>query len=192
MPRLLFVFACILPLGAAAFAIACGGNGSGGNATATSQLQATGTSVATAPSASATPGLDIRSEDLTKQPGLKDYLSSTGGQVTPSSIIYADLTGDQVDEAIVPVSSGGEGGHIALFVYGYQPAGLTELLRVAAKTRLAAAVASGALQVTEASGAPGDPLCCPSALTKTTYRWDGTKLVVAKQETVAGTPGQKT
>jgi len=31
---------------------------------------------------------------------------------------------------------------------------------------------------------PEDPLCCPSLLRKTTFRWDGTRLQVEREEKV--------
>jgi hypothetical protein len=87
------------------------------------------------------------------------------------------VTGDGAEDAIVPISSGGEGGNIALFVYGFGPTGLAELLRKTTDTSLTASIVEGQLEVTEASYAVGDPLCCPSDLVTTTYVWDGTSLV---------------
>jgi len=185
MPRQLLVFACLLSFAAVAFAVGCKDNDYGGSATATQVLDTPTTEPA------ATPAPDIRQQDLTQQPGLQAFLSSSGGQVDPQSIIYADVTGDRVDDAVVPVSSGGEGGNIALLVYGYQPSGIEELLHYTPDMRLQASVEDGRLTVTEPVSAPGDPLCCPSELKKTTYRWDGAKLVVAEERTVPATPGQK-
>lgn len=189
MPRHLLVLASLLSLAAAAFAMACSSNDNGGNATATSTLEAT--AVATVPADTPTPSPDIRQDDLAQQPGLQDYLSASGGEVTPNSILYADVTGDRVDDAIVPVSSGGEGGNIALFVYGYQPSGLVELLRVQPEIRLQAVVDNGRLVVTEPVFAPGDPLGFPSQIKVTTYEWNGTALAVVDQETKPSGEEQK-
>ena len=185
MPRHQLVFACLLSLAAVAFGMGCKANDNGGSATATQVLQPTATEPA------ATAGPDIRQQDLTQQAGLHAFLTSSGGTANRDSIIYADVTGDHVDDAVVPVSSGGEGGNIALFVYGYQPSGIEELLHYVPDTRLQASVEGGRLTITEPVSAPGDPLCCPSELKQTTYSWDGAKLVVAGEQTVPATPGQK-
>lgn len=187
MPRHLLVLASLLSLGAAAFAMACSSNDNGGNATATSTLEST----ATVPSETPTPAPDIRQDDLTQQPGLQEFLSASGGEVTPNSILYADVTGDHVNDAIVPISSGGEGGNVALFVYGYQPSGIAELLRVQPEIRLQAVVDNGQLVVSEPVFGPGDPLGFPSQIKVTTYEWNGTALAVAKEETKPSGEEQK-
>ena len=136
-------------------------------------------------SATATASPDIRQQDLTEQPGLREFLNSAGGEVMPDAITYADLTGDGSEEVVVPVSSGGEGGDIAVFVFGYGAAGLQELLRVLPENRsLRAEAIDDTLTITEPVFAPGDPLGRPSELRKTTYEWNGSALVVASQETV--------
>ena len=191
MPRHLLVFACLLSLSTAALVMGCNDGENGGNATATETLEMTATAVATVPPETATPVAAIRREDLTQQPGLREFLSASGGQVDPQSIIYADITGDQEADAIVPVSSGGEGGNIALFIYSYQPSGIEQLLQYTPEMRLQPSVEDGQLTITEPVSAPGDPLCCPSELKKTTYRWDGSKLVVTEERTVPAAGGQK-
>lgn len=188
MPGHLLVLASLV-LATTVFTMACSADDNGGNATATSTLEAT--AVATMPSDTPTPSPDIHQDDLTQQSGLQDYLSTSGGEVTPNSILYADVTGDRVDDAIVPISSGGEGGNIALFVYGYQPSGLVELLRVQPEIRLQAVVDDGQLIVTEPVYGPGDPFGFPSQLAVTTYGWNGTALAVVDQETKPSDGGQK-
>jgi hypothetical protein len=187
MPRHLLVFACLLSLAAAAFVMGCSSGDYGGNATVTETLQTTATAVVTVPAETATPAPDIRQEDLTQQSGLREFLSSSGGQVNTGSIIYADLTGDGADEAVVPIASGGEGASIAVFVFGFRPGGLEELLRVAPKSgSLKENIVDGQLTLTEPTYAASDPFCCPSQLEITTYRWDGSHFVVANQRTEQG------
>jgi hypothetical protein len=187
MPRQLLVVACLLTLLTGAVLLGCKGEKTGADATATVMPE---TPTPTAPaSGTATPA--IAGEDLTQQPGLRDFLSTSGAQVDPQAIIYADLTGDGEAEAIVPVSSGGEGGNIALFVYSLQPSGIEQVLDYKPDMRLQVAIDGGKLTVTEPVSAPGDPLCCPSELKITTYSWDGSQLAVSDQRTVAGTPGAK-
>ncbi len=182
MPRHLVVLACVLSLGASGLLLACGDDENGGSATATRTLEPTATLAPTVPAATPTPGPDIRQDDLTLQPGLQEYLTTSGGVVTDDSISYADVTGDGVEDAVIPISSGGEGGNIAVIVYSYQPAGLTELLRVTTQTSLTVGLVDGGILVTEASYAPGDPFCCPTDLKTTTYRWNGSALVPEEQE----------
>lgn len=126
-----------------------------------------------------TPVREIRTIDLTQQMELGGFLTSSGGVVEPEAIIYADLTEDGIDDAIVPVSSGGEGGDIAVFVYGFTEDGLTLLLQDGGRIRVA--LEGGQLAVTKPDFAPGDALCCPSQLRQTLYRWDGSALVVDKE-----------
>ena len=181
MPRRAFAVLTLL----AALTLGCGG-GAGGDGTPTAAP--TATAVATEPPAgTATPALDIRQEDLSQQPGLGDFLAGSGGEVAANSITYVDLTGDGVEEAVVPVSSGGEGGNIAVFVFGYRPGGLEELLRVVPESgSVRESIMDGRLTLTEPVYGPGDPLCCPSQLQTTTYRWDGSQLVVADERTEPG------
>ena len=166
-----------------AFAASCDGDEDG--ATPTGSPAATEEPTLTPMPATATAPPDIRQQDLTAQPGLREFLNSAGGEVVAEAIIYVDLTGEGAEEAVVPVSSGGEGGDIAVFVFGYGPTGLQELLRVLPENRsLRADVIDDTLTVTEPVFGPGDPLGRPSELRKTTYEWNGTALVVGSQETV--------
>jgi hypothetical protein len=159
---------------------ACDENGgAGGESTASPGPTAMETEVADTPVAG-----DIRQEDLTAQPGLAQLLDS-GGEVVPDSITYVDLSEDGIEDAVVPVSSGGEGGNIALFVYGYGPSGIDEFLRVdPASGSIKENIVGGTLTTTEPVYQPDDPLCCPSELLTTTYRWDGSQLVIDERETV--------
>jgi hypothetical protein len=146
---------------------------------------------ATAAPADATAAPDIRQEDLTAQPNLRAFLDASNGEVDPERIEYADLTEDGVDEAVVPVGSGGEGGDIGVFVYGYTADGLSALLSVVTENQsIAAEVEGTSLKLTEPVYGEGDPLCCPSAFRLTTYAWDGSALAVEETQTVEGTPSK--
>ena len=191
MLRHLLVLACSLSLATAAFAMACSGGNDGGNATATSTTEATATAPPTPVPETPTPAPDIRLQDLTQQAGVRDFLTASGGEATAESILYADVTDDGVEEAILPIGSGGESGNIALLVYGYQPSGLTELLRVVPEIRLQAVVDAGQLIVTEPVFGPNDPIRFPSQLRVTTYEWDGSALAIVDQVTTSSGEDQK-
>ncbi|MCH8901168.1 MAG: hypothetical protein IIC88_02605 [Chloroflexi bacterium] len=142
------------------------------------------TATATPVPATATPVPDIQDEDLTQHPALQDLIAS-GGEVDASRIIYVDLTEDGVDDAVVPISSGGTGGDLAVVVLGYGPDGLGELLRALPReTRsIRATVQGGQLVTTEGVYGPNDALCCPSQILTKWYAWDGSELAIDRQET---------
>lgn len=172
----------LVAIALAALAAGCGG-GADGEATPTGSATAT-------VEMTATPPPDIRAEDLTQQPALRGFLASAGGEVDPSRVIYVDLTEDGVEEAVVPVSSGGEGGDLAVFVFGYRAGRLRELLRALPEgsRSIAVDVEAGQLVTTQGVYGPGDPLCCPSQLLRQYYRWDGSALVVEREEQEAAGP----
>jgi hypothetical protein len=129
--------------------------------------------------ATAAPGPDIEEVDFSQVPAVKDVLEESGGRLLPEEIIFADLTGDGAEEAVVPISSGGTGGNVAYAVFGYQRGDLEEILVVKPEAgRVMVAVEDGVLVETQPVYAPEDPLCCPSQLRHTYYRWDGRELVV--------------
>jgi hypothetical protein len=136
------------------------------------------------PTATAEAAPDISGVDFSQVPAVESLLADSGGRLLPEQIIFADLTGDGVDEAVVPISSGGTGGDIAYAVFTDRGGHLEELLQVKPEAgRVAAAVEDGVLVETQPVYAPEDPLCCPSQLRRTYYRWDGADLVVDHQET---------
>ena len=163
----------------AALAAGCNGGDTDGDATSTEVP--TGSS----DSATATTPVDIRQVDLPSQPAVAEFLATRGGAVDTDRVIYADLTGDGNDEAVVPVSSGGEGGDIAVFVIGYVDGKLEELLLAQpAETSMTAAIENGQLVTTEGVFAPGDPFGVPSQVLNRYYAWDGEALVVEREEQV--------
>jgi len=174
------ILARLLLVSLAALVVACDDGGAGGEPTAEPLPGTAEEATATVPPNGVT---GIRQADLMTQPGIVDFLSTSGGAI--DAIVYLDLTEDGAEEAVLPISSGGEGGDIAVFVYGYQDGRLTELLRVLPDDNsLRAETADGTLTIVQPVFAEGDPLCCPSELRRTVYQWDGTELSVASDETV--------
>jgi hypothetical protein len=95
-----------------------------------------------------------------------------GGFVDPS-ILFADLTGEGKQDAVVLVHSGGSAGHIALYVFS---AGNGRDLRVVYRNqrlyRGEASINPGpSLVYVLPSWKAGDELCCPSEYRETTLEW---------------------
>ncbi len=137
--------------------------------------------------ATRTPAPDIRQQDLTDQAGLQEFLVS-GGSVEAEAIIYADLTDDGVEEAVLPIASGGTAGNIAMLVFGYGPGGLRELLREvppaeAIGGHIGARLELGQLVLSWPIYGPDDANCCPTGGRRDRYyRWDGDALVLEREE----------
>jgi hypothetical protein len=114
--------------------------------------------------------------------------------VDPRSVVYADLTADGRDEAIVPVSSGGTLGNVAYLVFtlraGSPQAVLTRTLDRSNAGGFGIEVQDGKLVETVGEFGPEDPLCCPSVVRRTYFRWDGSRLQVESEERVT-TPSKK-
>lgn len=143
------------------------------------------------PTATVVASPDIEGVDFSQVPAVEDLLAEGGGRLLPEQIIFADLTGDGAEEAVVPISSGGSGGNVAYAVFGYRGGDLEELLVVRPEAgRVTVSVEDGALVETQPVYAPEDPLCCPSELRHTYYRWDGSELVV-DYETTEKVPSAK-
>jgi hypothetical protein len=132
----------------------------------------------------------IRQLDLPAAPATQTLLLQlASGAVDEAAIIYADLTGDLREEAVVPVTSQGTLGNIAYIVLrldaGKTEPILTRTLDRFARSGLKMSVQDGILL--ESAGVYGndDPLCCPSLLRVTSFRWDGALLQVEREERVA-------
>ena len=177
----------IVALSAIAAALAGCGGGGGGSKTATPARSPSGSTTALATSgATAAPSLGIRTLDLSKVADVRSVAASTGGQFLQTSVIYADLTGDGVDEAVVPISSGGTLGDVAFLVLALAGEGTRTLLNetpAGGSGGLAVSVVDGQVVMTQPIYGPDDPQCCPGALRKTTYAWDGATFAVQSVKT---------
>jgi hypothetical protein len=105
-----------------------------------------------------------------------------GGEIDRREVVYADLTEDGRDEAIVPVSSGGTLGNLGYVVLTMRSGAPAALLTVVRDRNtvggVTLALEEGRLVKTIGRYGPEDPMCCPSVLVKTTYYWDGKSLQV--------------
>ncbi len=133
----------------------------------------------------------IRSVDLQNLAPVKTLLTDTGGRFAQSDVLYADLTGDGADEAVVPVSSGGTLGDVAFIVLTMSGADTKVVLREYPRDAhgLAVAVVDGKLIETQPVPGPDDPECCPGMLRKTTYAWNGAALAVESVKTEVNPEG---
>jgi hypothetical protein len=107
------------------------------------------------------------------------------GNVDQRAVIYADLTGDLKEEAVVPITSGGSLGNIAYVVFRLDSGAPTPILtRTVDRTTpsgIKMSVEDGTLMETAGVYGNEDPLCCPSELRKTTFHWDGSRLQVERE-----------
>jgi hypothetical protein len=105
---------------------------------------------------------------------VKDLLTTRQGFVD-RSVTFRDLTGDEREDAIVRVQSGGADGAIALYVFstdtGVRNSGLKVVFRSQELRRAQTRVRDGVLRYRSARPQPGDELCCPSAASETRLRW---------------------
>ena len=143
------------------------------------------------PDAAAIRGFDFGQNDQTQA-----MISQLGsGGVEPQAILYADLTGDQREEAIVPVTSQGTLGNVGYLVFtmdsGKPKVILTRTIDRTSASGLQMSIQDGALVETRGVYGSDDPLCCPSQLRVTTFQWDGSQLQVEKEELQQQDPGPK-
>jgi hypothetical protein len=113
-----------------------------------------------------------------------------GGFVS-REILFADLTGEGKDDAVVTVDSGGAAGVVAVYVFS---AGTRSNLQIVYRNqRLYRAMArinpGPALVYSLPQWKGGDALCCPSSYRETELKWSSERkrFGVAKRRTV--TPG---
>lgn len=178
----------------ALFGAACGGGGSSSShSTSTAASAATGTPGTSAtPGSAATASSAIRNLDLEHSAPVQQLIKDTGGQFVPSQVLYGDLTGDGVEEAVVPISSGGTMGDIAYVVLTPSGDGVAVLPLEKGDTvagGVAVDIVDGKLVDTRPEYGPTDPECCPSMLHKTTYSWNGTKFVIASSQSIPNPNG---
>lgn len=162
-----------------ALAVGCGESNKGEEPAATSQR------VTASPAATPSPLPDIRTLDLSKQPDVQDLAQRLGGEVAPEEIVYADLTGDGRDEAVVPISSGGTQGDLGFVVLGYQDGGLKALLTEAPKNvSVRVEIRNGQLVESLPLYSEGDLPGFPSQLKNIYYAWRGDHFVVDREEVI--------
>lgn len=142
------------------------------------------------PTATAVPGTltSVRGIDF-RDPALLGPIVNHfgGGEVAPERVVYTDLTGDRVEEAVAIVESGGTADDLGAAAFDLQQ-GRPRLLgyidrggRV--EVRLAGPVAA-LINVREGVYAPGDPLCCPARLRETVYQWSGERFAVVTEQVI--------
>ncbi|MFL5893579.1 MAG: hypothetical protein ACJ76Z_00535 [Thermoleophilaceae bacterium] len=95
------------------------------------------------------------------------------GGFVDRTVLFADLTGEGKEDAIVLVDSGGSAGHIALYIFS---SGTGKDLQIVYRNqrlyRAAATINPGpSLAYTVPLYNGGDELCCPSAYRESTLRW---------------------
>lgn len=121
--------------------------------------------------------------DAIRAVDLNSLFTGELGAVSTRELSYADLTGDGLEEAIVPLDSKGSAADVAIAVYGYDEAGLLRPLLLHQGQHLAFKVEQGKLVITEPLYGPKDPNCCPSGSTVMTYAWNGRALVLQSKHT---------
>ncbi|TAK59302.1 MAG: hypothetical protein EPO22_10390 [Dehalococcoidia bacterium] len=179
-------FAALALIVLAALAFAACRSSSTSDPTPTTGHNTAPSSVSTAtPGATPTPSQAIRMLDLKNSPPVQKVIAESGGQFVQSEVIYADLTDDGQEDAVVPISSGGTLGDIAFVVLGATGGNTRTLVSEYPKDGrgLAVVVFGDKLVVTEAVPGPDDPECCPSQLRKTIYGWNGVTLAIESVST---------
>ncbi|MBX3010106.1 MAG: LysM peptidoglycan-binding domain-containing protein [Caldilineaceae bacterium] len=151
-----------------------------------------------------TPNTAIRSTDwesvITSDPALTHELidgrlyvtvigasSEVSGHPLTSVVVYGDFDDDCVEEAALPLDSGGTAGSIGYLVYRAS-APTPHLIASGNGYKLSLRGAAQRLVVTMALYAGWEPNCCPSGFTHTTYRLVGDVLTLVTR-TTEGIPG---
>lgn len=181
-------FPAVTLLVLAVLVTACKGGG-GDDATPTSSA-GTPDATASASPEPRTPSSEIRGLDLEGTDAVQALLDATGGAYVQDSVLYADLTDDGAEEAVVPVSSGGTLGDVAFVVLALGDDDIEALLTVTADGGMGVSVSvdGGKVITVEPAPGPDDPECCPSQLFRRVYAWDGSALKL-ESGSVVDNPG---
>jgi hypothetical protein len=106
---------------------------------------------------------------------IKGLLRSGGGFVD-RGVVFRDLTGDDRDDAVVRVQSGGVSGAVAVYVFSTanrKGGRLRVIFRAQNLLRASTRVSKGVLSYRTSRYGPDDELCCPARLTQSTLEWSG-------------------
>jgi hypothetical protein len=135
--------------------------------------------------AAVSPAAPTRSQEFFRKEILADRGTSDaivdllrqGGGFVAKKVTFADLTGDDRQDAIVRVHSGGAAGVVALFVFSTHGQDEGAQLRVLYRRQTLVGAAArirkdGLLSFTSSVYADGDEVCCPSETTTTVLEWD--------------------
>ncbi len=122
---------------------------------------------------------------------IKQLLASRDAFVD-KQVKFRDLTGDDKEDAVVPVQTGGAAGAIALYVFSTDTGKRNSTLKVVFRSqeleRAETRIRDGVLRYRTARPAPGDELCCPSAFAESRLRWRDAKHRFEVTERRAVTP----
>jgi hypothetical protein len=112
--------------------------------------------------------------DTSTSKEIKDLLRTRQGFVD-RTVTFRDLTGDDRQDAVVRVQSGGADGALAVYVFstdtGERDSGLEVVFRSQELRRAQTRVRDGVLRYRSARPQPGDEVCCPTAVAETRLRW---------------------
>jgi hypothetical protein len=104
---------------------------------------------------------------------IKTLLRSGGGFVD-KGVVFRDVTGDERDDALVRVHSGGAAGVVAVYVFSTanrKGGKLRAIFRSQSLMRASTRVLKGVVSYRTSRYEPGDELCCPSRITQSTLAW---------------------
>jgi hypothetical protein len=163
------ILAAAMVISLALSTAACGGGSDDDAPTATLAP------VETSEPTTALPSDAIRSLNLDDAASVQEFASEIGGTYVQANVLYADVTGDEVEDAIVPLSSDGSLGDVGFIVVTLEGEGdVVEALRYDAREfGVSARIEDGKLVAVEPVPGPDDPFCCPSQIRTTTWVGDG-------------------
>jgi len=106
-----------------------------------------------------------------------------GGEVPAERVVFEDLTGDGVEEAVAIVESGGTQGDIGFGIFTVDENEVASL-SFFEQARGRVEVRVGVIVTTEGVFAPGDAECCPSQLREVSYRWEGSGFAQVSEQVI--------
>jgi hypothetical protein len=138
----------------------------------------------------------IRSVELQSAPAVAGFIDEIGGTYVQGNVLYADVTGDGAEDAVIPLSSGGTLGDVGFIVASLSGDQVEGTLSVDAR-EFGVAVSigeDGKLVSVEPVPGPDDPECCPSQVRTTIYAGDGDRGLTVESSEITANPagGPKT